>query len=219
MPFAPHLRLTMSGQIRDANNAAEIERFAIRLNMTAPSTGDFLSQAAVDDVAADASAFWANGITYISHRCILDEVKLASIGADGKYTADPAIATVNTPGGHAAELRFPPQVSLAVSFDTDRRGSTGRGRFFLPGVNIPLDATYGTSAVNADGVRDSVVAFVNALNNWPNVDAVGAPEVCVASSKGYNSVVTGVRVGRVYDTMRSRRQALVERYSATAAIA
>jgi hypothetical protein len=58
---------------------------------------------------------------------------------------------------------------------------------------------------------------VNNLNNWPAAD-VNDPKVIVASSKGYNTTVTGIRVGQAFDTIRTRREDLMETYGATLAV-
>lgn len=209
--YSPHLRLSLTGTVYG------IERFAIRLNLSdPPSSVD--RQARFDDMVADCVAFWGRGATRINALSVLTEVKLAEIGANGKYTGDPLIAAVNQVGAVSAGVGYPPQISLAVSLDTDLRGPRGRGRFFLPTPVANLSATAEISVLDAESVRASTVTWLEALNNATGIDA-NAPEVVIASTYGTNSKVTGVRVGRVLDTIRSRRRSLPERYTALAPVA
>ena len=55
------------------------------------------------------------------------------------------------------------------------------------------------------------------MNNRPGVDFSDVV-VVIASTKGTNSPVTAVRVGRVPDTIRSRRTALPEGYGTAAPV-
>jgi len=56
-----------------------------------------------------------------------------------------------------------------------------------------------------------LATLLTSLNNTPGIDVSGL-QVVVASTKGFNTPVTGVRVGRVVDTMRSRRRQLPETF-------
>jgi hypothetical protein len=213
MPYADHLRLTMEGEFSGANAPAR-ERFSLRVNLSDPPTSaPSFEQSRVNDYAADCVALFADPRAGIGSVARLLTVKLAQIGANGKYRSDPLMKAVDRRGNGGGPITHPTQVSLAVSLVTTRRGATGKGRFFLP---CPLFGLDGSSLVmdtaSVDGVRNALVEFLNNLNNVPGVDAA-APKVTVASSKGYNSDVTAVRVGRALDTIRSRRTSLDENYS------
>jgi hypothetical protein len=58
-----------------------------------------------------------------------------------------------------------------------------------------------------DAVATSMQSFINALNQIPNVGGV-----VIASNTGVATAVSGVRVGRVLDTIRSRRTSVPESY-------
>lgn len=210
MPFAPHLRLTARGTLY------ALEDFSFGVNMTAVGVDSaaFLD-GNVDDLAADVSAFFARPATGIRSSAVLTEVKLASIGADGKYTRDPAIRDVNVPGAGAGNGLYPPQISLAVSLVTGQRGPRGKGRFYLPLPSVPLFDAGRMALPAVQAVRDSCKTFLDALNNSPGTDLQDR-RVCVASSFGENYEVTGVRVGRALDTIRSRREKLDEAYTEVA---
>lgn len=183
--------------------------------------GPFLSvfnQDALTDMAADCVAFFGNLNTGIHGSTVLTEVKLASIGADGKYTDEPFVEAVSQAGGWTqGAVLHPYQVSLAVSLDTDRRGASGRGRIYLPTPGFALQTDSTIQTVHAEGVRDQVATLLTNLNNNAGFDTTDT-SVVIASSKGFNSPVTSVRVGRLLDTVRSRRRSLGEKYSASAAV-
>lgn len=222
MPFAPHLRVTASGTLGGAatTGLGAVERFSYGFSISGttfhvPSASN--NADAMNDIAADVRAFHGRAGSNIGNLAIIDEVKIAAIGADGKYTSDPFISVTKQPGGGANGLTFPFQVSHAVSLVTDRRGPTGRGRFYLPLPLGSVDASGQITAALATGVATSVAQLVSAINDQPGVDSNDS-RVVVASSKGYNSPVVAVRVGRVLDTVRSRRRSAVEGYPAEVAV-
>jgi hypothetical protein len=142
---------------------------------------------------------------------------VARIGPLGTYLAEPRVAFVNVQGGGQA-LRYPSQVSLAVSLMTETRGAGGRGRFYLPAPSGALLSNTGRMAVaDRDAVAGSVKTLLDNLNDQPGLEG-NAPRVVVASSKGMNSTVTAVRVGDVFDTIRRRRNGLGEVYTAALAV-
>jgi hypothetical protein len=193
-----------------------IERFAIRLNLSdPPSSVD--KEARMTDMVADCLAFWGRQTSRIHAGTQLTEVKLAEIGANGKYTSEPIIRPVVQSGWHSGPLVLPPQIALAVSLDTDLRGPRGRGRFYLPTPVVTLSPVAEIEVAEVEALRGSTVTWLEALNNASGLDA-NAPEVVIASTFGTNAKVTGVRVGRVLDTMRSRRRDLPERYTAIAPV-
>lgn len=220
MVFAPHLRLTASGSITTgASSTTEIERFSFRLNLSNPSGGaDQFTESRAADYAQDMGDFFTSAGAGISSFCLLSEVKLAAILADGTYADDPIIVATAFRGGGGASLPYPTQIAHAVSLQTDRRGPTGKGRFYLPGPIGALDTSGNITEAKQGLVTTATVALIDALNNVPGIDGI-APRVVIASSKGYNTDVVSVRVGRVYDTIRSRRTSLLERYNEPVAVA
>jgi hypothetical protein len=213
MAFLPHLRLTASGEFKGASGGAAFERFSWRLNIEDGTlTGNTFNQDALNDYAADIAAFHASPGAKIHINAWLTEVKLAKINALGKYVGEPLINTMQVQGGSSA-VYHPPQVSLAVSLNTERRGASGKGRFFLPAPAMVVDSTTGlVAAADAQGVATAVKTLLDGLNNTPGIDASTDDRVIVASNKGFSSRVTSVRVGRALDTIRSRRTSLSESY-------
>ncbi len=219
MPFADHIRVTCSGILGNTNiPRVGQDIFSFRVNMSDPGTHNKYNQAGLNDVIADCSAFFSRPSTGIGNQAVLTQVKMGRIGPLGKYREAPLVSGVlNVGGGGAVGSIYPPQVSVAVSLTTDRLGATGRGRFYIPLPVQAMGQDYLLNATNATDLRTSVVTWLNALNNWPDIEA-GVPRVVVASSKGYNSNVTGVRVGRAFDTIRTRRNDLQESYTSTAVV-
>jgi hypothetical protein len=169
------------------------------------------------DLAADVREFHGDSATRINPAAVLEEVKFAAIGADGKYVEDPIIINVQDIAGGdpngSAHAYVTPQTALAISLVTDRRGPTGKGRFYLPMPVIPLGADFKGQMDIMNLISNRVQVFLQNVNNAPNVDDAGSFRVVVASTKGYNTLVTGSRVGRVVDTIRSRRGQLSESYT------
>ena len=231
MAYARHVKITMSGRI--GNPVAD--RFSMSVAMSEVAANILSPWDDTTDYAVglknDCVAFFGRANTRIANTAVLDTVKVAFIGpnplagvvdAKGKkggpgiYERDAIIFSVNQPGQVAAANPPIPQVSLAVSLNTDRRGPSGKGRFFLPqpavGIN-PADG-FRMSATDAAAINGSVEEFVEALNNQPGIDWQDA-QVVVASTKGYNTPVTSVRTGRRLDIVCSRANRISENYSPT----
>jgi hypothetical protein len=109
-------------------------------------------------------------------------------------------------------------VALAVSLNTNRRGASGRGRFYLPCPHLALGNDGLITANDATSMRGSLQTLLNLLNNVSTTPQGDAYQLVVASSKGFLSGVTHFRLGRAFDTMRSRRRSLPETYGAEQAI-
>jgi len=152
-------------------------------------------------------------------RCQLLEVKLNRIDASGKY-ADNEVHTVpvsNTTSGQAAG-NIASQLALAVTLRTAReRGRGSRGRFYLPplGVFSGLGTDGRLTTVQAAAVATSAKSLIESINltYWARDGGLRpAMMVGVASDVGSGifEAATRVEVGRVPDTIRSRRSSLAE---------
>jgi hypothetical protein len=208
MAFEPHARMTFSGVL--GTLALPYERWSVRLNLSNGGTPSTPTLA----MATEGAAAWATHMlnTHGSW-CRLTEVKLANIGADGLYTGSPVIAAVDHAGTSGAAPN-PPQIAMAVSLGTTLRGPRGRGRFYIPAPAAAVEVNTGLiPTANQTFVQGKVVAFLNALNA---ISQQG--NVVIASSFGFSTPVTTVRVGRALDTIRSRRTSVVEGYSTPTAV-
>jgi hypothetical protein len=161
----------------------------------------------------------------------LEELKVAKIDYDGTYLAGstsyshfylPAIA-----GTYTTWSGWMPQAATCVTLTTGvPRGLASHGRIYLPPNDQQATGTDGRiTAASALIVANSIKKLINDLN------ALTAFGPVMVMSKGHgvkvddvtdkrwewtypntgvSAAVTGTRVGRVVDTMRRRRRALIE---------
>lgn len=171
-------------------------------------------------VAAAVQTFFTAGATGISYSAWLTFAKLSRYGRDGKLrSSDPGEVYEHVyPSGTVGAVSntpYPNQIALAVTMTTGfSRGAGHKGRFYLPLPTFPMDGGI-ISVGSAQGLADTTKTFINALSDFPGLNIPGAPTVSVMSRKSGAAVtrkVTGVSVGRAYDTIRRRRNAVSENY-------
>lgn len=207
---APHLYLQWGGTLP----GGDIWSCGLRMSTVGAGTVDSAASM-LDGAAAAVSAFHgaSSGGVQINSRCVLTFVKLNAIGTNGKYMLQTTNekSGLNVPGGIVDSNPPPNQVCLAISLQTAvARGAASKGRFYvpLPAYSIGTDGRIGvTYAENAGTGADTMIAALNALNTGLKVAVYGQKQGVLAQR-----LVTGVRVGRVLDTQRRRRNKLVEDY-------
>lgn len=143
----------------------------------------------------------------------LHGIKLNRIDASGHYQDDEAIESMLTSpvsgvdsGGAAPQLTTAATLRTAVP-----RGRGSMGRMFLPpssAIGTMSITTGQLSVAGATQVGDGAVALIRDLNT--HFDAYARVGVASSAGSGRFEHVTKVTVGRVIDTMRSRRSALTE---------
>ena len=155
-----------------------------------------------------------NGIGIISSAS-LTSVKLNRIGSDGKYVnADAKEHVYGTPiaGGYATVVQ--PQLTVAATLrGLNERARGGRGRMYPPPSQacgqIQTDGriTAAVALQHAKGIT-ALIAGLNDVYLTAGVSAVAG----IASHQGAGAFqsVAQVSVGRVVDTIRSRRTSLAE---------
>lgn len=164
-----------------------------------------------EDVVDATTAFFTDS-TAISSGARLRWIKLNQIGEDGRYTELNTVQyDYDTPypiGANTA--RVAPQVSLAITLRTAAsRGLASRGRFYIPLPARALETTGLLSPTAQGDYAEAATDYLDALNA-----ALTPWRVSVMSEVGDGAVrpVTYVQVGRVLDTIRSRRNAFTENY-------
>jgi hypothetical protein len=162
------------------------------------------------------ATFWGVTDNFTGIGTTLEWMKANNVGTDGKYTDDTTnLYTWATPLG-ALNTTPPNQNTLVVSLTTGiARGRAHIGRFYLPSVVFGLDATTGQiSSANATTIANGAAAFISAMNNATDLLTVDQMRVSVVSNLGAGThhEVTGVRVGRIVDTQRRRRNKQTEAY-------
>lgn len=207
--YADHERLTFSGVFGSA--AAPEEIWECNLNVV-PDVGGGIA-AMVTDAGLAHAAFVSQLLPFLADDVVLTNTRAAQIGSDGrvKKNTDGAYIQADHPGNDPGSVTgdfHPLQTALVISLVTSRAGSSGRGRFYLPLVKQALDSAHILSVGAATDWADAAALFLAEIR-----DNVNTP--LVASTKGYNTNVTGVRVGRVPDTQRRRRGDLAEGYIST----
>lgn len=161
----------------------------------------------------------------INQAAKLEWVRFNAIGQDGKYLDSAGSNIVNispalTPQALGTAVAAPHQLALVVSLRTGlRAGRASGGRLFLPTQMHSMDANGFVQQSVREAVARSLVRLIQDLNNWPGVDPAGTfPEVHIVSAgetltpPPISRKVTEVRVGNVFDTMRSRRNQIRETY-------
>jgi hypothetical protein len=171
-----------------------------------------------DIVAAVKEFHRSSGVS--SSAAKLDLIKFNAIGPNGRYIASTLTTRTEVvpPTAGSSSVFPPPQLTIAVTLRTGRaRGRGSRGRFYPPYPPVAVAVAEETGQITAAAAQTlgtAAVALIQALNNATsetNPD-VGGLRVVVASDLGTGvfEPVTGVEVGRVVDTMRSRRTSLKE---------
>lgn len=203
MPFArSHLLVTFLG---DAWSQKEEWQFGLRFD------SDTLPGTPVLQAMSDAYASLHSNASpgHISSSARFIGVKAAVIGPDGRYpTGAESVELLRTPlAGGGTDTA--PQLSVAITLTTALpRGRGSKGRFYLPPPSrVLLPAADGLlNASDASTFMARVVTFLDACNG------AGAGALTVFSELGPANPVTGLRVGRVVDTQRRRRNQISEEY-------
>lgn len=212
MAWKPHTKITWSGVFGDPDNPYEAWAFGLSMAHDDGSPIDIGSGTG----AADALGY---GETFVSAVCQsntkLTQCKLANVGADGKYTGAPQIA-VRTPSSGTGSAGYPPQITLAVSlWSSPDDFPRVHGRFYVPAPSMPIVGSTGLALASSCGdLMTAAKALIDSLNG----DFITSPgHVVVASQKGAgsNAIVAQIKVGQVFDTMRSRRKSMKESYLVT----
>lgn len=215
-------RVTISG---DCFSGGEIWSTGFFIGSTSADAGDPAGSA--QDIAEYWSTFWttANSVISIYYRTL--EVKVAQLGTDGKTDlASIDYYTLPTPvtggGGGSAQ---PPQTSLVATLTSDvQRGLGSKGRMYLPGINSAVTNTGKVTATTPTNVSLNLKTMFDAINADADI-----PGSVILASHGHklttvpggdvtyiepvNTLVTGLRIGDVYDTQRRRRNGLSEVYT------
>lgn len=201
------------------------DTFNVTLSI-APTPGPTIgavTQSLCDALATDIAGWWdnplaaapGNGIA-ISGPAILTGIKLNRIGADGKYVDNETIERVlTTPVAGGGGGLPASQLTLASTLrGPDERGRAGKGRMYWPVSTLAsgsLDASGRVPASAATQYAHGVATFIRLVNSRYSTAGVGAvAAIASRAGTGRFQVVTKVTVGRVVDTMRSRRNKQLE---------
>lgn len=128
--------------------------------------------------------------------------------------------------GGGTTVSMPAQTSLVLTLTSEiQRGTGSKGRMYLPGVNSSVTGTTGkllsSFVLNFSATLKTFADSVNADANVPDSIILASrgtkttllPGGDIIYINPHNKLVTGLRVGDVYDTQRRRRNGLTEAYS------
>lgn len=207
-------KLTFGGGVYDGQ-----DEWSCGLNFGFPSRavgfegGDMT--AAMSAIAAAIAAYFNDAQVAISHKATLEWVKLAGVGKDGLYFRDPVVHDYETPILGKAIAHPAPQLSLALTFRSSKMRAPGRdARIFLPlpGTSASTDGKLPMAIVTSISVKTA--QLIEDIELGLELLEDDRPQLIVASQKTEsNNVVKTVRVGRMLDTQRRRRNKFTEDYS------
>lgn len=206
MPFLrQHYLLAFGGPL-----FTEGEQWSMSLRST-PNFAEGGAGSAEDtltELEAVLRTWWATGPA--SPNAKLGWLKYNRIAADGKYMHEWSntreLTTLVTPS--ASTTRFPPQCAVVATLETGvTRGLAHRGRLFIP---VPKHTIAETGRLSAASATDMATSVATLLTNLNGVANYGTNIVASSVREGAERPITGVSMGRVIDTVRSRRAQLKE---------
>jgi hypothetical protein len=208
MPYtAPHWLITVFG---DAWQQTETWQFGVRARIEGVATPAD-QQTLANSLAAATTSFFGSSSLMISQYVRMLGIKAALIDFDGTYVSDgpPGMYLYPTPIVGPGSTYVPvPQATIAVTLLTEvSRGRASKGRFYLPPAVRSLGIDGRLAIADADAIETSARTWLGAINGTAQVSNVA---VMSKLGDGTTHDVTAVGVGRVVDTMRSRRRSLLE---------
>lgn len=203
MPFpAPHSLLTFSGP---AYGDLEQWSTGLRLRTTTPPDAAALSEAGEAFIS-----FMNTNELLGSSAAKMQSVKWAPQTVEGKYGSGESVEflfnnrTIGNNGG------MPAQIAVVLSLRTARpRGRASNGRMYVPALPTLVANTGRFSVTDANIIAERAATMISLIGEALGTDVV----VGSAVESGLLETVTGVRVGRVPDTQRRRREGIPEEYS------
>lgn len=226
MAFAEHTLVTFGGQLGygGATNTVDRWQCGVRVanwingapvgQVTAPDQYIALVGPALKTVLTTVTGGYASMASDQS----LDFVKVAQIGADGKYAAvagNPWLWTTGLPVAGGMGRVGPPMQAIRLTWTT----ANTRGRGHIGGIFVPFVgyAGWNTSTISAaaqTAYRDWGKAILVALHQTTAADNQEKRPVIASRLAGTLTPITGVKVGSVIDVQRRRKEQVVETYSA-----
>lgn len=182
-----------------------------------------VTQELADAVRVLIATNWASGAAgnlWFPSPARFTGIKLNRIGPDGKYQ-DPFTIESLAPAPVAGSLSITPpaQIATVATLRTPvPRGPASKGRMFFPGTS-GFSQTIGTdgraTAANALRFADAVSELFNGIHllyaaRMGSMGGLGRLGVASDVGAGRFLPVTSISVGRVPDTIRSRRSSLDE---------
>lgn len=212
MPVVPHIKVTFRGVF---TGCPEEWSFGLHFSSNDPLGID---DSGASDVHLDQCLAAAQ--TYMNNARFNDRVKMTDIRAykiksDGLMEGNPSILLIpnaSQPNGQGA-THHPLQIAWCVTTVGAERGPARFGRFFLPGPSVPVDNDSRISANDTNNMLAATVQFTKDVSDAVDLSGVTTSSNLVNVSgigTGTNQVVDHLELGRVLDTIRTRRNKLDE---------
>lgn len=219
MVYPDHMRIVFRGIVK---NTPEIWSMSLKYDHTVVAGRD----AELEDISANGvydagSAFFSSGLFDTDLQW--EEWRAYRIGPNGRMVGNQRIELFDS-GDFvvgAATPKYPPQVTCCVTTVAQNNGPAKFGRFFLPCFGLGMGGDKRLSIANADGVAAQASTFVKDVSAAVDLPTNPANAAMVNVSKigdGTKQDVHHLEVGRVLDTQRRRRNALLEERVSTGAI-
>lgn len=184
------------------------------------------SAATWDQEAGEAMVLAAAGVTPGAQilSAISSAADISTFRLEGRSDAHALLGVAEyrlpTPYPGSGAPTKPAQSAMVLSLRTNTPGASGRGRLFLPSLNVPIDTTtLRLSSTTVTNLIPNVVTYLRGVQDamrdagsffpWTSLN------LCVVSrTTGQRPLVNRIQIGDVIDVQRRRRDAIRETYQA-----
>lgn len=219
--YSPHGKIVLNGHFGSSPSSA-VEEWSASMSYDIVGEDLGLMPATLPDgVLEDVFDAWglvfdpAAGNGQFPANAYLDGVSYYRAQADGTTTGGQwQRFTTTTPVNGSLTVYQPLQSATVVTLDAMGPRGGRFGRFYLPALNTPPAADGRYTAGQAVSLRTACITALTTVNTLLSTAVEDTVELVVASGRGdgENRPVREIKVGRVPDTMRSRRTSLDEDY-------
>lgn len=175
-----------------------------------------INEESIDTAVA---AFYGSG--FVNNLVEVADWRMYVIGTDGKMEGNAPLLreyVADELKGAGTSIYYPPQIALCMSTVALNRGAAQFGRWYVPGPVTALDNTLRITVASAQNWVTLATQFLKDLSDSIDLELTQSSEGLhiskgpPGSSTGTRQTIDHVRVGRVFDTMQSRRRSLLEDY-------
>ena len=210
--------ITFNGQSGTSGAGADIWSFGVKAASTTgaalPEPVQFLLGTHMADLRDAYTAFHSSADGLIAPGALFTSVKVARLGFDGRYNAEPAeISGFSNAGGGSSAQCTSPACSVCVSLWSGATlGEANHGRLYLPWTSLASAAATGQMSVSQQGgLVSGAQTFLSAVEDEvASVAADARLHIMSAKGAGTSKQVLQVGVGLVVDTQRRRRNRIAD---------